>query len=77
MLEAYPGGPVLLRAAIVNGFRNIQTLMRRLKMGKCEYHYAEVRTQNDPNFTLRACGDCVPASSEEGTCSRHGWNGAQ
>lgn len=37
------GGAVLLRGAIANGFRNIQTLMRKLKLGKCEYHYVEVR----------------------------------
>lgn len=35
------GRPVL-RFAAVYGFRNIQTLMRKIKSGRCEYHYAEV-----------------------------------
>jgi iron only hydrogenase large subunit-like protein len=35
-------GRVLLRFAAVYGFRNIQNLIRKLKMGKCTYHYVEV-----------------------------------
>ena len=33
---------VLLRCAIAYGFRNIQSLMRKIKAGKCEYDYVEV-----------------------------------
>ena len=33
---------VVLRFAAVYGFRNIQTLMRKIKSGRCEYHYVEV-----------------------------------
>lgn len=42
VLEGEGGEPVL-RCAIVNGFRNIQTLMRQLKSKRCLYHYVEVR----------------------------------
>jgi hypothetical protein len=35
-------GRVLLRAARVYGFRNIQTLMRQMKTKRCTYHYVEV-----------------------------------
>lgn len=35
-------GKVLLRCAIANGFRNIQTIVRKMKMRRCEYHYVEV-----------------------------------
>ena len=41
--ELDPGdGRPPLRFAAVYGFRNIQGLMRKLKLGKCEYHYVEV-----------------------------------
>ncbi len=36
-------GRPLLRCAVANGFRNIQTLMRQVKSGRCPYHYVEVR----------------------------------
>ncbi|CAG9854505.1 unnamed protein product [Phyllotreta striolata] len=35
-------GEVLLRFAIVNGFRNIQNLVQKLKRGKSQYDYVEV-----------------------------------
>ncbi|XP_076235520.1 putative cytosolic Fe-S cluster assembly factor GH10760 [Calliopsis andreniformis] len=35
-------GQVLLTFAIVNGFRNIQNLVQKLKRGKCSYDYVEV-----------------------------------
>ena len=37
---------VLLRCAIAYGFRNIQSLMRKIKAGKCEYDYVEVRDRS-------------------------------
>lgn len=43
MLESPSGGAPLLRCAQAYGFRNIQSLMRKIKMGKCEYHFIEVR----------------------------------
>lgn len=36
------GGRVVLRGAIANGFRNIQGLMRKIKLQRCEYDYVEV-----------------------------------
>lgn len=41
-LEAPGGGPPLLRFAAAYGFRNIQGLMRKVKLGRCEYDYVEV-----------------------------------
>ncbi|XP_034192968.2 putative cytosolic Fe-S cluster assembly factor CPIJ010948 isoform X1 [Osmia lignaria lignaria] len=35
-------GQILLRFAVVNGFRNIQNLVQKLKRGKCSYDYVEV-----------------------------------
>eukprot|EP00210_Caulerpa_lentillifera_P006241 g5962.t1 len=35
-------GEVLLKFAYVYGFRNIQTLVRKIKTGRCDYHYVEV-----------------------------------
>jgi iron only hydrogenase large subunit-like protein len=41
---AAPGAPPVpaLRFAAAYGFRNIQGLMRRIKLGRCEYDYVEV-----------------------------------
>ncbi|GAB6020369.1 hypothetical protein CHUAL_003078 [Chamberlinius hualienensis] len=35
-------GEILLHFAIVNGFRNIQNLVQKIKRKKCTYHYVEV-----------------------------------
>ncbi|XP_021933170.1 probable cytosolic Fe-S cluster assembly factor AGAP009023 isoform X2 [Zootermopsis nevadensis] len=35
-------GKVLLKFAVVNGFRNIQNLVQKMKRGKNSYHYVEV-----------------------------------
>lgn len=35
-------GQVLLRFAMIYGFRNIQNLVQKLKRGRCPYHYVEV-----------------------------------
>jgi hypothetical protein len=35
-------GNVLLKFAVVNGFRNIQNLVQKMKRGKSIYHYVEV-----------------------------------
>ena len=37
-----PPPVVLLRFAAAYGFRNIQGLMRRLTLGRCEYDYVEI-----------------------------------
>lgn len=36
------GGRTVLRFATAYGFRNIQTLMRQMKRGRCEYDYVEI-----------------------------------
>jgi hypothetical protein len=35
-------GRVLLRGAVANGFRNIQTIVRKMKMKRCEHDFVEV-----------------------------------
>jgi iron only hydrogenase large subunit-like protein len=35
-------GRILLRFATAYGFRNIQNVVRKIKTGKCNYHYVEV-----------------------------------
>ncbi len=35
-------GRCVLRFAAAYGFRNIQGLMRKIRLGKCEYDYVEV-----------------------------------
>lgn len=35
-------GRILLRFATAYGFRNIQNVVRKIKSGKCNYHYVEV-----------------------------------
>jgi hypothetical protein len=37
-----PGGQPLLRFALAYGFRNIQTIVRQIKTGRCPYDYVEV-----------------------------------
>lgn len=37
-----PSGEPLLRFGIAYGFRNIQTLVRKIKSGRCEYDYVEL-----------------------------------
>lgn len=41
-LDLLVNGKVMFSAAIVNGFRNIQTLIQRIKRTSCKYHYVEV-----------------------------------
>lgn len=33
---------VLLKFAIINGFRNIQNIVQKMKKGKCAYDYVEI-----------------------------------
>jgi iron only hydrogenase large subunit-like protein len=35
-------GKIVLRFATAYGFRNIQNIVRKIKSGKCNYHYVEV-----------------------------------
>jgi hypothetical protein len=55
-----PEGQPLLRFATAYGFRNIQSLVRKIKMGRCEYDYVEVMAC--PNGCLNGGGQLkVPA----------------
>jgi iron only hydrogenase large subunit-like protein len=35
-------GKPVLKFALCYGFRNLQNIVRKIKMGKCEYHFIEV-----------------------------------
>jgi iron only hydrogenase large subunit-like protein len=35
-------GKPVLKFALCYGFRNLQNVVRKIKMGKCEYHFIEV-----------------------------------
>jgi hypothetical protein len=52
-------GNTLLRFASAYGFRNIQSLMRKIKGGKCEYDYVEVMAC--PGGCLNGAGQIPPA----------------
>eukprot|EP00775_Hariotina_reticulata_P006631 gene6631-6859_t len=56
-----PDGQPLLRFAIAYGFRNIQTLVRKIKSGQCEYHYVEVMAC--PSGCLNGGGQLKPQAS--------------
>ncbi|KAF5839180.1 iron hydrogenase [Dunaliella salina] len=55
-------GKVLLRCAIANGFRNIQTIVRKMKMRRCEYHYVEVMAC--PSGCLAGGGQLKPSPDQ-------------
>jgi hypothetical protein len=58
-----PDGQPLLRFAIAYGFRNIQTLVRKIKSGQCEYHYVEVMAC--PSGCLNGGGQLKPSSGQK------------
>ena len=35
-------GEVVLRFALCYGFRNLQNIVRKIKIGKCDYHFVEI-----------------------------------
>lgn len=53
------GGAPALRFAAAYGFRNIQGLMRKVKLGRCEYDYVEVMAC--PSGCLNGGGQPKPA----------------
>lgn len=55
-------GNVLLRFASAYGFRNIQTLMRKIKQRKCEYDYIEIMAC--PGGCLNGGGQLKPAAGQ-------------
>ncbi|GAX82236.1 hypothetical protein CEUSTIGMA_g9664.t1 [Chlamydomonas eustigma] len=62
ILQSPADGSTLLRFALAYGFRNIQSLMRKIKIKKCEYHYVEIMAC--PSGCLNGGGQ-LPASKGE------------
>eukprot|EP00002_Diphylleia_rotans_P016424 TRINITY_DN3195_c0_g1_i4.p1 TRINITY_DN3195_c0_g1~~TRINITY_DN3195_c0_g1_i4.p1 ORF type:complete len:448 (+),score=86.61 TRINITY_DN3195_c0_g1_i4:49-1392(+) len=56
------GGEVKLRFATAYGFRNIQTIIRKLKMGKSDYDFVEVMAC--PSGCLNGGGQITPTAPE-------------
>ncbi|KAI7901940.1 iron hydrogenase [Cokeromyces recurvatus] len=56
-------GRILLRFAAAYGFRNIQNIVRKIKSGKCNYHYVEVMAC--PGGCANGGGQ-LPPSTESG-----------
>ncbi|CAK9236663.1 unnamed protein product [Sphagnum troendelagicum] len=56
------GGKPVLQFACVYGFRNIQNLVRRIKSGKCEYHYVEIMAC--PSGCLNGGGQIKPRKGQ-------------
>lgn len=57
-------GKIVLRFASIYGFRNIQSLMRKLKRGLCEYDYVEVMAC--PSGCLNGGGQVKAPAGEAG-----------
>ena len=55
-------GQRVLHFAAAYGFRNIQGLMRKIKIGKCEYDYVEVMAC--PSGCLNGGGQAKPAAGQ-------------
>ena len=56
-------GRILLRFATAFGFRNIQNIVRKVKSGKCSYHYVEVMAC--PGGCVNGGGQLPNPNSEE------------
>lgn len=77
-----PGEEIPLKFAVVNGFRNIQTLVQLIKRQKCPYHYVEVmacpggclnggaQLKDDPPSSLLECATSIYSSLEATTLPR-------
>ncbi|CAI9290546.1 unnamed protein product [Lactuca saligna] len=57
-------GKTVLKFALCYGFRNLQNVVRKLKMGKCEYHYLEIMAC--PSGCLNGGGQLKPKSGQSG-----------
>ena len=58
-------GQVVLRFALAYGFRNIQTLMRKIKRRMCDYHYVEIMAC--PSGCLNGGGQIQAAKGQTST----------
>ncbi|CAI9270233.1 unnamed protein product [Lactuca saligna] len=57
-------GKTVLKFALCYGFRNLQNVVRKLKMGKCDYHYLEIMAC--PSGCLNGGGQLKPKSGQSG-----------
>ncbi|BAF13185.1 protein NAR1 [Oryza sativa Japonica Group] len=55
-------GKPVLKFALCYGFRNLQNIIRKIKMGKCEYHFIEVMAC--PSGCLNGGGQIKPAKGQ-------------
>lgn len=64
-------GRILLRFATAYGFRNIQNIVRKIKTGKCNYHYVEVMAC--PGGCANGGGQLPVAADTEQTVNAKDW----
>jgi len=55
-------GKPVLKFALCYGFRNLQNIVRKIKMGKCEYHFIEVMAC--PSGCLNGGGQIKPVQGQ-------------
>lgn len=57
-------GKTVLKFALCYGFRNLQNIVRKIKIGKCDYHYLEVMAC--PSGCLNGGGQIKPKPGQSG-----------
>lgn len=57
-------GKVVLKFALCYGFRNLQNVVRKIKVGKCDYHFLEVMAC--PSGCLNGGGQIKPKQGQSG-----------
>lgn len=57
-------GETVLKFALCYGFRNLQNIVRKIKIGKCDYHFLEVMAC--PSGCLNGGGQIKPKSGQSG-----------
>ncbi|KAL4562534.1 hypothetical protein LXL04_034741 [Taraxacum kok-saghyz] len=57
-------GKTVLKFALCYGFRNLQNVVRKLKLGKCDYHYLEIMAC--PSGCLNGGGQLKPKPGQSG-----------
>ncbi|XP_026389075.1 protein NAR1-like isoform X1 [Papaver somniferum] len=58
------GEKIVLKFALCYGFRNLQNVVRQIKMGKCDYHYLEIMAC--PSGCLNGGGQIKPKEGQSG-----------
>lgn len=49
-------GKTVLKFALCYGFRNLQNIVRKIKIGKCDYHFLEIMACPSGMFLVK----CAP-----------------